>query len=168
MSQKLTARGQIKPAAQARVGTIGGGVLNRLVVEVGDPVSDQQEMARVRGLDGTEIVTSPLRGTVTAVLAHMGDTLGPGATIATVGDLSRLQIETTDVDEFLISNVRKDQAVTVFVDALERSLPGRVRTVALQPIVASSGDEHYPVVIDLLDSTDTLRLGMSVRIRFAD
>lgn len=168
VSQKLTARGQIRPVGQARVGTIGGGVLNRLVVEVGDVVNDQQELARVRGLEGTEVVTSPLRGTVTAVLAHLGDTLAPGATIATVADLSRLQVETNDVDEFLITHVRRDQPVAVFVEALEQTLQGRVRTVSLQPITTPAGDEHYPVAIDLLDAHQSLRLGMSVRLRFSE
>lgn len=168
VSQKLTARGQIRPVAQARVGTIGGGVLNRLVVEVGDPVNDQQELARVRGLEGTEVVTSPLRGTVTAVLAHLGDTLGPAATIATVADLSRLQVETNDVDEFLIAHVRRDQPVAVLVEALEQTLQGRVRNVSLQPVTTPAGDEHYPVSIDLLDAHQSLRAGMSVRLRFSE
>jgi hypothetical protein len=92
----------------------------------------------------------------------------PGTTVATIGDLSHLQIETTDVDEFLIAHVQRGQAVVVTVDALDqRPFRGYVRTVALQFQKNDSGDDHYPVVIDLADPTSALRPGMTVRVDFA-
>lgn len=167
-SLKLTARGQVRPVAQARVGTLGGGVLTRLIVEPGDAVNDGQEIARVRGPGGNEIVTAPFSGTVTGLLARFGDTLAPGAPIATVGDLRRLQVETTDVDEYLIPYVSRGQTVTVVVEALDDELAGRVRTVALEPTRTRLDDEHYPVTIELLETPANLRPGMTARIRFGE
>lgn len=166
-ASKLTARGQVRPIAQARVGTQTGGVVNRLIVQAGDFVAEEQEIARVRGPAGTEIVTAPFQGTITSVLARFGDTLPPGAPIATVGDLTRLQVETSDVDEYLIPYIYRGQSVTLLVDALDQELAGLVRTVALEPAISSVGDEHYPVAIDLLETSPRLRPGMSARIRFA-
>lgn len=166
--QRLTARGQVRPVAQARVGTLTGGVVSRLVIEPGDSVNDNQEMARLRGPTGTEIVTAPFHGTVTAVLVRLGDTVAPGAAIATIGDLSRLQVETTDVDEFVIAHVERGQPAVVLIEALDRELPGRVRTVALEPTMNLTGDEHYPVAIDLLEAPAKLRPGMTARVRFAE
>jgi multidrug resistance efflux pump len=91
----------------------------------------------VVGPSGTEIVTAPFRGSVTNVLVHAGDTLTPGATIAVVADMHALQVETSDVDEFLVSDVSVAQRVQVTVDALDKlALTGIVTNVALLPQVA--------------------------------
>ena len=183
---RAQARGQIRAVAQSRIGTIAGGVVASIAVEVGDGVSEQQELARVRGSAGVEVLTAPIRGTVTGIPMHVGDTVLPGATIVTVADLSRLQVETTDVDEFLIARVRPGQRVLLTIDALQeptsptlqvsacsqasgaRRAVGQVRTVALEPVVTTGGDEHYPVTIDILHNIPDLRAGMTVRVLFPD
>jgi multidrug efflux pump subunit AcrA (membrane-fusion protein) len=168
VAPKLVAGGQVRPVAQARVGALTGGVLTQLAVEIGDLVGEQQEIGRVRGPNGQiEIITAPWRGTVTSIPVHVGDTITPGTTIATLGDLSRLQVETTDVDEFIIGYVYRGQPVTVSIDALDRrELAGYVRSVALEVVTDERGDEHYPVIIDLVGPTTALRPGMSVRVFF--
>ena len=67
-----------------------------------------------------------------------------------VADLTRLHVQTNDVDEFLIGRVKVGQPVMLQVEALDRrELSGRVQTVALQPQSTAAGDLHYPVTIDL-------------------
>lgn len=165
---RLTARGKVQPVQQARIGTLGGGVVVRLSAVPGDSVVDQGEIARVRGPNGTvEVLTAPWAGTVTAVPVNYGDTVLAGATIATIGDLSRLQVETTDVDEYLIGKIQRGQPVDLIVDALDgRTLTGVVQRVTLQPQTNSTGDEQYPVVITLPSTVPGLRAGMSVRLTF--
>jgi hypothetical protein len=166
---RLIAHGVVAPASQARVGTLGGGVLLGVNVTIGEKVDAQHELARVRGAADVEVLTAPFAGTVTGVLAHTGDTLVPGAGVLLVADLSRLQVETTDVDEFLIAHVRAGQTVPLQIEALDRrELTGRVRTVALQPLTTAGGDQHYPVTIDLGGTVPELRPGMSVRITLAE
>jgi hypothetical protein len=93
----------------------------------------------------------------------------PGTTIATIGDLSQLQIETTEVDEFLIPYVYPGQIVRLTVDALDgRVLPARVRTMTLEPQTTANGDEHYPVILDLVGPVPGLRPGMTVRVDFSE
>jgi multidrug efflux pump subunit AcrA (membrane-fusion protein) len=158
----------VRPIESARVGTIGGGVVHQLLVEVGDPVRDQQEVARVRTSANTEIVVSPMHGTVTSLLVRQGDTVLPGAMLITVGDLSRLQVETTDLDEFLVADIRRGQRVELLIEALGREIPGQVRTISIEPVLTSTGDSHYPVKIDLIEQPPELRPGMSVRLRLAE
>jgi multidrug efflux pump subunit AcrA (membrane-fusion protein) len=166
---RLIAHGTVAPVSQARVGTLNGGVLLSVSVNVGDSVDAQRELARVRGVSDVEVLTAPFAGTVTGVLAHVGDTLVPGAGVLTIADLGRLQVETTDVDEFLISHVHPGQSVALEIDALNgRELTGRVQTVSLQPQTTSAGDQQYPVTIDLGGTPPDLRPGMSVRISVPD
>jgi multidrug efflux pump subunit AcrA (membrane-fusion protein) len=166
---RLIAHGVVAPVNQARVGTLGGGVLIGVSVAVGQTVGAQQELARVRGPQDVEVLTAPFAGTVTGLLMHTGDTLVPGASVVMIADLSRLQVETTDVDEFLIAHVRAGQNVSLQIEALDRrEVTGRVGTVALQPQSSPGGDQQYPVTIDLGGQVAELRPGMSVRITFPD
>jgi multidrug efflux pump subunit AcrA (membrane-fusion protein) len=164
---RYQAQGVVRPLAEARIGSAGGGVVASLNVREGDTLTSRQELARVSGPNGTEVIVAPWAGTVTGVLVTRGDTVAPGATVATLADLSRLRVETTDVDEYLIAQVRQGQPVAVRVEALDqRVLQGYVRSAALVPRPAPSGGQHYPVVIDLAELPPELRSGMTVRVAF--
>jgi ABC-type lipoprotein export system ATPase subunit/biotin carboxyl carrier protein len=163
-----TARGEIRPIAQAKIGTLHGGVVNRLAVSVGQNVDEAQEIARINGPDGSaELLVAPWRGTITDIPVHVGDTVAVGAVVASIGDLSRLQVETTDVDEFIVGRVKPGNMVLVTVDALDqRQLRGRIRSVSLEPRPNADGDDAYPTIIDLELPPPELRIGMSVRVAF--
>jgi ABC-type lipoprotein export system ATPase subunit len=165
-----TARGEIRPVAQAKVGTLRGGVVNRLAVAVGQVVAEAQEIARINNPDGsTELLVAPWRGTITDIPVHVGDTVAAGAVVASAADLSRLQVETTDVDEFIVGRVKPGKAVMVTVDALDQlQLRGRVRSVSLEPRKNADGDDHYPTIIDLEFPPLELRIGMTVRVAFVE
>jgi multidrug efflux pump subunit AcrA (membrane-fusion protein) len=162
----LVAHGQILPARQARVGTQTGGVVQRLDVSPGDQVAAQTPLALVTSAAGSELVTAPFDGTVTNVLVHAGDTLVPGSAIAVVADLHVLQVETSDVDEFLVSKVSVGQRVQLTIDALDNRLfAGTVSNVALLPQNGSNGTAAYPVISRV---GGLPRAGMSVRVTFPD
>lgn len=161
----LVAHGQVMPTRQAHVGTQSGGVLQRLAVSPGSDVDAQSPIAWVVSASGTELVTAPFAGTVTNVLVHAGDTLVPGATVAVVADLHDLQIETSDIDEFLVSKVSVGQRVQLNIDALDDlAITGTVSNVALLPQSSTSGPPDYPVVIRVGGFPPDVRAGMSVRV----
>jgi multidrug efflux pump subunit AcrA (membrane-fusion protein) len=161
----LVAHGQVMPARQAHVGTQSGGVVQRLDVGPGDQVTAQTPLALVVGASGTELVTAPFGGTITNVLVHAGDTLIPGATIAIVADLHSLQVETSDIDEFLVTKVAIGQRVQLNIDALDNlAMTGVVASIALLPQTGSSGGPAYPVVISVGGFPPEVHAGMSVRV----
>ena len=163
----LTARGEVRPVSRAQVGTLVGGTLQSIAVTVGQPVQDGQELARVRTATGTEVLVAPWRGTITDIPANIGDTVTPGSVIALVADLSRLQVETTDVDEFIVAQIRAGQAARLSFDAFDaREIRARVRSVSLQPRRTPEGDDHYPVVLDLEWTPPEIRPGMTARVAF--
>jgi hypothetical protein len=93
----------------------------------------------------------------------------PGTVVAAIGDLSRYQVRTTDVDEYLIGQIEPSQQVSMTVEALDgRKLQGSVETVSLVQQQASSGSvANYPVVIQLSSNDPDLRPGMTVRVVFS-
>jgi multidrug efflux pump subunit AcrA (membrane-fusion protein) len=164
---KLMARGRLQPVAKARVSTLGGGVVTRLAVVAGETVADRQELARIRLNETVEVLTAPWAGTITSLPVNQGDTVLAGTLIATIGDLSRLQVETTDVDEYLIGRLRLGQPASLTIDALDRLVVrGYVQQIGLVLQSSGTSDEHYPVVIALAEAAPGLRPGMTVRIRF--
>jgi len=163
----LTAHGVVQPVLRARVGTQGGGVVRILTVAAGVQVAEQQQLAVVQGPSGAEILTAPFAGTVTDVAVHLGDSVGPGAVIASVADLTAYQIETTDVDQFLVAHLRPGQKVTTVIDADNaRVVTGTVQTVAVEPQAAGSAPKTYAVTISLSGPATDLRPGMTARLRF--
>jgi multidrug efflux pump subunit AcrA (membrane-fusion protein) len=163
------AHGQVLPQRQARVGTQGGGVVQRLDVKPGDEVAAQTPLARIQGPSGVELTTAPFDGTITNVLVHAGDTVLPGAALAIVADMHALQVETTDVDEFLVGNVAVGQRVQVNVDALDNlPLSGTVANVALLPQSGTGGSPAYPVIISVSSLPPEVRAGMTVRVTFPE
>jgi multidrug efflux pump subunit AcrA (membrane-fusion protein) len=161
----VTARGVVQPVRSARVGTLTGGVVRRLNVALDKDITEQSVVAWVVGPSGTEVVTAPFGGTVTNVLVHEGDTLMPGSVIAVVADTQVLQVETADVDEYVVSQVDVGLAVQVTVDALDNTtLRGTVTGVARLPQASASGNQTYPVIISVGAMPPEVRAGMSVRI----
>ena len=171
VSAALIAHGQIVPARVAHVGTQAGGVVQQLGVHAGQDVSAQTPIAWVIGpSNALEIVTAPFSGSVSNVLVHEGDTLLPGAAIAIIADMRTLQIETTDVDEFLIGHVHAGQQVSVSIDALDNATAtGTVSSVALLPEAGTAGGaQQYPVIVRMNGLPPDARPGMSVRITLPD
>jgi multidrug resistance efflux pump len=138
---------------------VSGGVLDQLAVAVGDRVAASAELGLVRPRTDSpvEVLTAPRAGTVLSVPASVGDTLAPGAVVVIVADVSKLQVETTDLDEFLVARIQPGQRVQLSIPALDnRALRGLVRTVAPRPETSSSAagttSDSYPVVVDITDA----------------
>jgi multidrug resistance efflux pump len=137
------------------------------MVEVGQTVEAQRPLARVALPGQAELLVAPWAGTVIGLGAHLGDTVAPGTTLVTIADLSRYQVETSDVDEYLIARLHPGQAATLTIDALDGlELRGSVRSVSLQQVTVG-GAASYPIVIELAPTGASLRPGMSARVGFA-
>ena len=61
---------------------------------------------------------APFAGTVTALRLNTGEMALPGQVALTLADLSRLQVETTDLSRRNVDRVAVGQPVSVFVEAL--------------------------------------------------
>jgi multidrug efflux pump subunit AcrA (membrane-fusion protein) len=84
-----------------------------------------------------------------------------GSAFIVLAQLHRLKLEVS-FSESDIGKVRKGQAATVSVDAMEGTeLAGRVTKVSVLPSEGSSGVVEYPATILLTQSAKGLRAGMS-------
>ena len=106
-------------------------------------------------------VCAPFDGTVGAVQVRMGELVTPGQPLVTVGDLTRLRVETTDLDEIDVVRISLDQQVSITFDALpDRVVTGRVTRIS--PMAEpGSGGVHYTVVVEMGEVDSVLRWGMT-------
>lgn len=119
-------------------------------------------------LQKTEVV-SPIDGTVVAVSIKVGETAVPstqafaGAQLMRIADTSAIEAR-LKVDEADVARVAVGQGVEVFPAAhADTAVPGRVRRVALSPLVENQG-RSYEVIVELDPPAGlSLRSGMSAR-----
>jgi multidrug resistance efflux pump len=111
------------------------------------------------------ILSAPFGGTVASVGMDEGQVVTPGVTAISFANMSKLQVETTDLAEVDIVKVAVGQPVNVKVDAF----PGKVfKGQVLRTAAAANdhrGDQVYKVTIDLLEGADAgLRWGMTANV----
>ena len=108
---------------------------------------------------------APFEGTVASIDISPAETVVPGQVVLTLGDLRKFQIETTDLSERDIPKIDIGQTVTVFIEALNQDVTGRVS--AISPLADTlGGDVVYRTTIDLDTLPPGLRSGMSVEVQF--
>jgi len=104
---------------------------------------------------------TPFDGTVGMVHIRQGEQVRQGDPIVTLGDLSTLRVETTDLDEIDVAKVEVGQSVDVTFDAFpDRVFKGQV--VRIDPVAeASSGGVNYTTIIELEELAPEIRWGMT-------
>lgn len=125
----------------------------------------QLKVAR-NALEGITL-TAPVSGSAVSVDIIPGDTVLPSQTVITLADLSDLRVETTDLSERDVAQVSVGQIVSIYIEALNVDVPGRVVRISPQADVVG-GDVVYAVIIDLDEQPPGLRWGMSVEVSFEE
>lgn len=132
------------------------------MVEVGVKGAETQLKVAQRQLKDTRI-TSPISGVISMKFIEKGSTLGPGAPIATITDISRLKVRVSipEADAF---RIRKGDRVMVTSDVYQD-----VKFYGTIKLIAPKGDEahNFPVEIELNNSgSKQLKAGMFAKVSF--
>jgi HlyD family secretion protein len=108
-------------------------------------------------------LTAPFDGTIVSIDIESAETVTPGKIIVVLGDLSSYRIETTDLSERDVPNVKIGQTASVFIEALNENFSGKV--VDIDRISTTlGGDVVYKVTIELDDQPQGLLWGMSADV----
>ena len=123
------------------------------------------DLARTAAQDA--VLIAPFDGTVAVTTIDTGQVVAPGTPAITFGNLSKLQIDTTDFAETDVARVAPGQPVKVTLDALpEQVLTGQVANIA--PIANDRrGDQVFKVTVNVSDITG-LRWGMTANVEIGE
>lgn len=112
-------------------------------------------------LSKTQLV-APFDGVIGLIDVTIGEYAQPGVRAMSVGDTGRWQIETDDLTEIDVVNVREGASVSISVDALPNAeYAGTVTRISAQS-ETKAGDVTYTVLIDITSGdVSKLKWGMT-------
>ena len=146
--------------------------LNRLATDPLHYESAQADLARAQALlDSAKAMllaqstlTAPFDGTVVSVDIAPAETVVPGQVVILLGDLSKYQIETTDLSERDVTSVQIGQSANIFIEALNEEFTGEV--IDIDRVSSTlGGDVIYKVTIELDKQPQGLLWGMSADVQ---
>jgi RND family efflux transporter MFP subunit len=105
-------------------------------------------------------LNAPYSGTIVSINVVPGEHIQTGQVVAVIGDLSRLQVETTDLSERAIAGVRIGQSASIRLKAFDQALSGKVVSIAPMGVLYK-GDIVFKVTIELDKQPAGLLWGMS-------
>ena len=111
-------------------------------------------------------IHAPFAGTVVSVLVSPGEVVAPGQVLLTLADLDHFQVETTDLSERDVDQVKVGQEVMVYLEALGEEVKGQVANIS-QQATTIGGDVVYTITIDLATHPSDLLWGMSVEVEIS-
>jgi HlyD family secretion protein len=116
----------------------------------------------------TSQLNAPISGTVVAVYGKVGEWAQAAQPVLVLADLTRWELETTDLAETQVSSLQPGQPVGVTFEALpDLMLQGEV--LSISPLyVEQHGDVNYTARISLGQNDPRLRWGMTGHIRLAN
>jgi len=110
-------------------------------------------------------LTAPFDGTIIAVNINPYETVTPGSVVVVIADLSKFQIETTDLSERDVTQIANGQSAQIHLEALNEEFTGQV--VDIDRIGSTlGGDVVYTVTLLFDDQPQNLRWGMSADVSF--
>jgi multidrug efflux pump subunit AcrA (membrane-fusion protein) len=151
-----------RDVAEARMALVQAGAAAEEIALAATTVTEAKielDAARVH-LERCDL-RAPFAGTVGDVEIEPGEEVVAGDVVATMGDLSELRVETTDLDEIDVARVAVGQAADVTFDAFpERVFAGRVTRI--NPMAEpGAGGVNYTVLIELGTLDPAIRWGMT-------
>ncbi len=111
-------------------------------------------------------VTAPFDGVVADLPAKLGNSINAGQPAVTVADFSHWVVNTTDLTEIDVVELKQGDPVVVTLDALPGvELKGTLDSIG-QTYTENQGDIVYEVTVTLIDTHPNMRWGMTAEVKF--
>jgi multidrug efflux pump subunit AcrA (membrane-fusion protein) len=135
-------------------------------LKAGKPDPDDVALADAKAALDDIRLTAPFDGQLVANNLNLGEFIAPGAPAAVIGDVSEWEIETTDLTELDVVNIKEGMPVTIEFDALpDLQLKGVVSKVKMLG-ENKQGDITYTVKVSLDETDPRLNWNMTAFVTF--
>ncbi|MBT3336878.1 MAG: HlyD family efflux transporter periplasmic adaptor subunit [Anaerolineae bacterium] len=118
-----------------------------------------------RAMQAQQTLLAPYAATVINTYFASGEVVNPLQVVILLADLENLKIETSDLSERDVVNVKIGQRALVYIEAFDLEVGGKVTAIATLADT-STNDVLYTATIELNETPANLRWGMSVTIDF--
>jgi len=107
---------------------------------------------------------APFDGTIAKVDISPAEYANPGQIVIVMGDLTRFQVETTDLSEKDVPSVKVGLPASIYIEALDQEFKGEVIDVARVSNTVG-GDVVFTVTLNFDEQPEGLRWGMSADVK---
>lgn len=121
--------------------------------------AEEQVKAAKKALENLEL-KAPFDGTVSRLYIRENEWVTPGVPVLVLADLTEMQVETTDLSEIDVAQVREGDPVEITFDALP-DVVAQGKVIRIAPKSAETSGVNYTVTIQFLDMPGGLRWGMT-------
>ncbi len=119
------------------------------------------ELAQINFAEGT--LTAPFDGVIASIKVIPGEFVQSDEAVITLASLNNLQLETTDLSERDVTNVKIGAPVEISVEALNQTIKGKV--ISISPIADTvDGDVVFKVTIAFDEQPNGLLWGMTALV----
>jgi RND family efflux transporter MFP subunit len=119
------------------------------------------ELAEINFAESTLI--APFDGTIASIEVIPGELVQSDQAVVTLATLNKLQLETTDLSERDINNVKLGAPVKIFIESLNEDVDGKV--ISISPIANNiSGDIVFKVTVAFTEQPNGLLWGMTAEV----
>jgi RND family efflux transporter MFP subunit len=123
------------------------------------------ELAQINLAEGT--LTAPSDGIVTSLSVIPGGFVPSDQAVVTLATLDNVQVETTDLSERDITNVRVGAPVDIFIEALNENFSGRVASISPRADTVG-GDVVFKVTIAFDQQPEKVLWGMTAEVNIEE
>jgi len=155
---KISGSGTVQPVTSEDIkSTLNNNEIDEVLVSVGEEVKSGEEL--ITFTDGSDPITAPAAGVVTTLAVTAGERVTTGQVVAHLTNYQDLQT-VVQVDELDISKIKKDQTVSLKVNAFpDQAYTGKVTAIANEG-TSTNGVSSFDVTVHF-DKSDNLKVGMS-------
>ncbi len=131
--------------------------------------SAESQIATAQAMLDNMDLRAPYAGTIMAIHnVENGEVVNPGQVLITMADTNQWFVETTDLTELDVAQLRVGQHVTLVPDAFpKQTLAGTLESIS-RTFVERSGDVLYTARVLISEPFDDLRWGMTVEVTFPE
>lgn len=153
-----TFSGNIEPDEIEMVYAASNNKITKVYVLEGDTVAEDANLFKMQS--GT-VIESPLKGTVTDVYVKVDDTVRAGDSIARVATYDK-PIVTISIDEYDISSIHVGDKVTVYIQAMNKTVEGVIEKIKREANVTSNVAYYQATVA--IEQDGTILMGMTCEV----
>ncbi|MED3563841.1 efflux RND transporter periplasmic adaptor subunit [Bacillus xiapuensis] len=158
MEVKISGSGTVQPVTSEDIKSpINNNEIDEVLVSSGETVEKGE--ALITFTDGSDPITAPASGEITSLSVQAGQRVTNGQAVAHLTNYKNLQT-VVQIDELDIPKVKKDQAVSIKVNAYpDQTYTGKVSAIADEG-TSTNGVSTFDVTIHITKPTN-LKVGMS-------
>lgn len=126
----------------------------------------ESEAARLEELIARAEILAPFDGLIAAVHAEVGEWTARGGDVATLVDLSRVEV-TVAVPERYVAQAEAARVQSIVLDVVFDALPGRSYPGSIRAVLpqANAQTRTFPVIVSVDNPSGAIRGGMFARIQ---